>query len=80
LVWSFPVTPNYAVSHQWLRELKREDAKTLIAVVFRIDDDEPVFVRHYREGASRDDGGCGRRDNPVATRATRLRGYDSAPH
>jgi len=49
LVWSFPVTPNYAVSHQWLRELKREGAKTLIAVVFRIDDDEPVFVRHHRE-------------------------------
>jgi hypothetical protein len=48
-VWSFPVTPNYAVSHQWLRELKREGAKTLIAVVFRIDDNEPVFARHYRE-------------------------------
>ena len=49
LVWSFPVTPNYAVSHQWLRELKREGAKTLVAVVFRIDDDEPVFVRHYSQ-------------------------------
>jgi hypothetical protein len=41
------VTPNYAVSHQWLRELKREGAKTLVAVVFRIDDDEVVFARHY---------------------------------
>jgi hypothetical protein len=49
LVWSFPVTPNYAVSHQWLRELKRWGAKTLVAVVFRIDDDEVVFLRHYSE-------------------------------
>jgi len=49
LVWSFPVTPNYAVSHQWLRELKRFGAKTLVAVVFRIDDDEIVFARHYSE-------------------------------
>jgi hypothetical protein len=49
LVWSFPVTPNYVVSHQWLRELKRWGARTLIAVVFRIDDDEAVFARHYSE-------------------------------
>jgi hypothetical protein len=49
LVWSFPVTPNYAVSHQWLRELKRGGVKTLVAVVFCIDDDEVVFARHYSE-------------------------------
>ena len=49
LVWSFPVTPNYTVSHQWLRELKRGGARTLAAVVFRIDDDEAVFARHYSE-------------------------------
>jgi hypothetical protein len=49
LMWSFPVTPNYAVSHQWLRELKRWGARTLVAVVFRIDDDEVVFARHYSE-------------------------------
>jgi hypothetical protein len=47
LVWSFPVTPNYAVSHQWLRELKRGGVKTLVAVVFRVDDDEVVLARHY---------------------------------
>jgi hypothetical protein len=43
------VTPNYTVSHQWLRELKRGGAKTLVAVVFRVDDDEVVFARHYSE-------------------------------
>jgi hypothetical protein len=41
------VTPNYAISHQWLRELKRWGVKTLVAVVFRIDDNEIVFARHY---------------------------------
>lgn len=49
LVWSFPVTPNYTVSHQWLRELKRGGARTLAAVEFRIGDDEVVFARHYSE-------------------------------
>src|SRR4051812_31039527 len=49
LVWSFPVMPSYTISHQWLRELKREGIKTLLAVVFRIDDDEVVFARHYSE-------------------------------
>jgi hypothetical protein len=49
LVWSFPVTPSFTISHQWLRELKREGAKTLVAVVFCIDDDEPVLARHYSQ-------------------------------
>jgi hypothetical protein len=49
LVWAFPVTPSFTVSHQWLRELKREGVRTLVAITFRIDDDEPVLARHYRE-------------------------------
>jgi hypothetical protein len=49
LVWAFPVTPNFTVSHQWLRELKRDGARTLVALTFRIEDDEPVFVRHYSQ-------------------------------
>lgn len=53
LVWAFPVTPSFAVSHQWLRELKREGVRTLVAVVFRIADDEPVLARHYREAPRR---------------------------
>jgi hypothetical protein len=53
LVWSFPVTPSYTLSHQWLRELKRTGARTLVAVVFRLDDDEPVFVRHYNQVPTR---------------------------
>lgn len=49
LVWSYPITPSFTVTHQWLRELKRGGARTLSAVVFRIDDEEPVFVRHYSQ-------------------------------
>lgn len=47
VVWAFPVTPSFTLSHQWLRELKREGARTLVAITFRIDDDEPVLARHY---------------------------------
>lgn len=49
LVWAFPVTPSFTISHQWLRELKREGVRTLVAITFRIGDDEPVLARHYRE-------------------------------
>ena len=53
LVWSFPVTPNYAVSHQWLRELKRFGAKTLVAVVFRIDECSRVTIARFLEKCPR---------------------------
>lgn len=46
-VWAFPVMPSFTVSHQWLRELKRFGVRTLVAMVFRLDDREPVYVRHY---------------------------------
>jgi hypothetical protein len=43
-----PVLPNYFASHQWLRELKRRGAKTFVGIHFRIPDEEPVLVGHYR--------------------------------
>jgi len=46
-VYAMPVLPNYVVSHQWLRELKRFGPRTLSAVHFRIPDDEPVLMGHY---------------------------------
>jgi hypothetical protein len=48
-VWAFPVMPSFTLSHQWLRELKRKGARTLVAVTFRIEDDELVLARHYRQ-------------------------------
>jgi hypothetical protein len=46
-VYAMPVTRNYFVSHQWLRELKRNGQKTFVAVHFRIPDDQVVQVGHY---------------------------------
>lgn len=46
-VYAMPVTRNFYVSHQWLRELRREDPGTLVGVYFRVPDDETVEVGHY---------------------------------
>jgi hypothetical protein len=46
-VYAMPVTPNFATTHQWARELKRRIIGTLICVQFRIPDDDPVLVGPY---------------------------------
>jgi hypothetical protein len=47
-VWAFPVLPSYTLTHSWSRELKRSGTRTLVAVTFRVGDDEPVLAEHYR--------------------------------
>jgi hypothetical protein len=46
-VFAVPVTRNFYVSHQWLRELKRRNRGPIVGVYFRIPDDQPVWVGHY---------------------------------
>lgn len=47
-VFATPVHANFMVSHQWLRELKRwGGVRTIVAVQFRIPDDDPVEIGHY---------------------------------
>lgn len=46
-VYALPVTRNFHVSHQWLRELRRSGGGTIVGVYFRVPDDEPVEVGHY---------------------------------
>jgi hypothetical protein len=46
-VFAVPVVPNFFLTHQWLRELKRRNEGTLVAVYFRIPDAERVWVGHY---------------------------------
>jgi hypothetical protein len=46
-VYAMPVLPNFYVSHQWLRELRRFHEGPLIAVDFVIPDEEDVLVGHY---------------------------------
>jgi hypothetical protein len=49
-IFAMPVTRNFYVSHQWLRELKGKKAGgTIAAVYFRIADAEMVSVGHYNQ-------------------------------
>ena len=48
-VYCMPVLPNFYVSHQWLRELKRSGPKTYVGVYFKLSSDEMVFAGRYNE-------------------------------
>jgi len=48
-VFAMPVARNFYVSHQWLREVKRAGQRTIVAVYFRVPDEEPVWVGHYNQ-------------------------------
>jgi len=48
-VYAVPVTRNFYVSHQWLRELRRRGQGSVAGVYFRIPDDEVVWVGHYNQ-------------------------------
>lgn len=47
VVWAFPVLASYTLTHSWSRELKRWGRTSLVAVTFRIPDDETVYARHF---------------------------------
>ncbi len=49
VVWAFPVLASYTLTHSWSRELKRWGRTALVAVTFRILDDEVVFARHFAQ-------------------------------
>lgn len=46
-VFASPVVPDFALTHQWLRELKRRHGERMIAVHFRAPSDEVVLVGRY---------------------------------
>jgi hypothetical protein len=48
-IFAVPVTRNFYVSHQWLRELKRRQCGPLAGIYFRIPDEERVWVGHYNQ-------------------------------
>jgi hypothetical protein len=48
-VFALPVIPNFLVTHQWVRELKRRGFRTAVGVYFRLAKDEPVWVGRYNE-------------------------------
>lgn len=49
-VFALPVTRNFYISHQWLRELRRLGRGTIVGVYFRLPGDEPVEMGHYGRG------------------------------
>ncbi len=48
-VYFMPVTQNYFISHQWLREIRRNGARVLVGVYFRLPSDERVWAGRYYE-------------------------------
>jgi hypothetical protein len=46
-VHAMPVTRNFSISHQWVRELRRGGGGTIVGIYFRIPDDERVEVGHF---------------------------------
>lgn len=46
-VYAMPVLPDFSVSYQWLRELRRWHGERMIAVHFVVPSDEPVLVGRY---------------------------------
>lgn len=47
-VFAMPVVPNFQVSHQWVRELRRFRG-SVVGVYFRIADEEQVLCGRYNE-------------------------------
>jgi hypothetical protein len=48
-VFLFPLTENFVVTHQWMRELRRMDGRIVLAARIRIEDDEPVLLGKYND-------------------------------
>lgn len=46
-IFASPILQNYVVTHQWLRELKRQGGRTIVGVYFKIPDQELVYVGHF---------------------------------
>jgi hypothetical protein len=47
VVYAMPVLPDFFTSHQWLRELKQQGARTIAGVYFRVPDTEMVYAGRY---------------------------------
>ena len=49
-VFLTPRTPDFFLTHQWVRELRRKEVGPLGALDVRLPDDEPVWLGHYGGG------------------------------
>jgi len=46
-IYAVPVARNFYASHQWLRELKRQNLGPIAGIYFRVPDEQQVWVGHY---------------------------------
>jgi hypothetical protein len=46
-VFAMPVVPNFVVSHQWVRELKKRGFRVAVGVYFSLPDSESVWAGRY---------------------------------
>lgn len=49
-IYCMPVLPQFYVSYQWLRELKRRGVRTYVGVHFKLDSKTMVYAGHYHQG------------------------------
>lgn len=48
-IYCMPVLPDFYITHQWLRELKRNGAKTYVGVYFGLSSSQMVFAGKYNK-------------------------------
>jgi hypothetical protein len=48
-IFAMPVVPNFLVTHQWVRELKRRGFNVAVGIYFSIPDDQPVWAGVYNQ-------------------------------
>jgi hypothetical protein len=48
-VFALPVVPNFVLSHQWVRELKRRGYRTAVGIYFKLPASEEVWAGRYNE-------------------------------
>lgn len=52
-IFFMPLTEDFFISHQWLRELKRRGIRTFVGVYFRLNSAEYVWFGKYHGGHAR---------------------------
>ena len=52
-IFFMPITQDFYISHQWLRELKRRGIRTFVGVYFKLKSNEIVWFGKYHEGHTR---------------------------
>ena len=72
-IFALPVISNFLLTHQWVRELKRQGFRTAVGVYFRVPADEPVLAGLYNEAKV----GCSASSAAGRFRSEQLLGFET---